>query len=178
MFELMRRLKVKVKRITNTDLGNDGPAGCRLILERVFKEFSRIAKNEADIERIAMEGPRNNYLFDGQDQPEEDLDDIDFEDCEMQSDKKVAKPKPRRAKLDENGEVRKKRKYVRRNLGVKKEPEPASMAGQVESAPVGGPEAKVPAKKRRGRPPKKSDSEPGAGLERAKEMPAEAAVVS
>lgn len=103
MFELMRRLKLKVKRITNTDLGNDGPAGCRLILERVFKEFSRIARNEADVERIALEGQRNNYLFDGEDLADEDLDDIDFEDCEMQSEKKATKAKGRLPKLDENG---------------------------------------------------------------------------
>jgi hypothetical protein len=92
MFELIRRLKVKVKRITNTDIGNDGPAGCKIIHERVFKEFPRIAKNEADIERIISEGPKNNYLFDGKELQDEDMDDMDFEDFEIQSDKKVKKP--------------------------------------------------------------------------------------
>ena len=80
---------------------------------------------------------RGGVLPRRQDLPEEDLDDIDFEDCEMQSDKKVSKPKPRRAKLDENGEVRKKRKYVRRNLGQKKEAPPAAKAERVEPAPGG-----------------------------------------
>ena len=52
----------------------------------------------------------------------DDQDEIEFEDVELQSDtKKERKIKPVRmkVKLDENGEVRKKRKYVRRNLGLK-----------------------------------------------------------
>ena len=51
----------------NTQLGNDGPAGCKIIHDKVFKEFPRIAKTVQDIERITSEGLKNNYLFDDKD---------------------------------------------------------------------------------------------------------------
>lgn len=159
MFELMRRLKVKVKRIVNTDLGNEGPAGCKLIMERVFKEFSRIARNAADIERISLEGPRNNYLFDGKEVADEDIDDIEeFEDCE--SEKKVAMTKARLPKYDKNGQLRKKRKYVRKNQVEKKETKPTKKNEKAEAAAKkkAEKEAKASQKKKRSQSQKKNEA--------------------
>jgi hypothetical protein len=66
MFELIKRLKIKVKKVMTIDVvKNEGPAGCLINYPAFFKEFPRIAKNMDDVERIFNEGVNNNYLLDG-----------------------------------------------------------------------------------------------------------------
>ena len=99
MFELIKRLKIKIKKIMDVDLvKNEGPGGCNINLQAFFKEFPRIAKNSEDVQQIFEEGINNNYLLDGkqiQFEPDEDAELLD-----------EAPPEPR-----------KKRKYVRKNPG-------------------------------------------------------------
>ena len=50
MYELIKRLKIKIKKIMNVDLiKNDGPGGCNINFQAFFKEFPRIAKNMEDV---------------------------------------------------------------------------------------------------------------------------------
>jgi hypothetical protein len=67
MYELIKRLKIKIKKVMTIDLeNNEGPAGCNINFAVFFKEFPRIAKNMDDVEKIWAEGVNNSYLIDGQ----------------------------------------------------------------------------------------------------------------
>jgi hypothetical protein len=66
MYELIKRLKIKIKKVMTIDLEkNEGPAGCNINFCAFFKEFPRIAKNMEDVEKIWEEGVNNSYLIDG-----------------------------------------------------------------------------------------------------------------
>jgi hypothetical protein len=54
MFELIRRFKLKIKKITTID--------GELVLSKFFKEFPRIAKNVSDLERIVSEGYKFKFM--------------------------------------------------------------------------------------------------------------------
>jgi hypothetical protein len=54
MFELIRRFKLKIKKITTID--------AELVLPKFFKEFPRIAKNVSDLERIVSEGYKFKFM--------------------------------------------------------------------------------------------------------------------
>ena len=44
MFELIRRLKARVRQIVNV-AKTDGPGGCEFVFEKFFKENPRIARS-------------------------------------------------------------------------------------------------------------------------------------
>lgn len=58
MFELIRRLKIKLRKIVDPTQ-TDGPAGCSIVMAKFFKEFPRIAKCQDDVDRIEREGIDN-----------------------------------------------------------------------------------------------------------------------
>jgi len=64
MFELLRRLKAKIKKLTDSESegASNGPAGCLFLTKKFFKEFPRIAKSQKDVDRIVAEGPDHEYL--------------------------------------------------------------------------------------------------------------------
>ena len=55
MFELIRRLKVKIKKISNSE--------GKLVLQKFYKEFPRIARTLDDVNKIAEQGLSNEYMF-------------------------------------------------------------------------------------------------------------------
>ena len=97
MFELIRRLKAKIKQIVDVNQ-TDGPGGCALVFSKFFKEFPRIARSMQDVEAIVQDGLSNEYLFNKQERNE------DVEEEEDQG-------RPHRLGLQP---TRIKRKYVRR----------------------------------------------------------------
>lgn len=63
MFELMRRIKLKLRRVTDKDISSLAkPGGCIILLHKFFKEFPRIAKSHADVQRIISEGVSLDFL--------------------------------------------------------------------------------------------------------------------
>jgi hypothetical protein len=63
MFELIRRLKIKLRKIVDP-AQTDGPAGCSIVMTKFFKEFPRIAKCQDDVDRIEREGIDNQFMVD------------------------------------------------------------------------------------------------------------------
>lgn len=56
MFELIRRLKLKIKKVINQE--------GLLVIPKFFKEFPRIAKNFSDLERIVNQGLEFQFMVD------------------------------------------------------------------------------------------------------------------
>ena len=83
MFELMRRIKLKLRRVTDRDVqALSKPGGCIIHLHKFFKEFPRIAKCHADVERIISDGSSLEFLKSKMIEDKEDQM-ILFEDDEL-----------------------------------------------------------------------------------------------